>query len=96
MMERITAIGSCEDDVERRSLLATLSTDLEADFDERDGLRTANENYAADNERLRAANMDLFLQIGSKGKGDGAPPPDPEPVQKMSFASLFNEKGELK
>lgn len=94
-LNRITAIGTCEDDAERRTLLANLSTDVESVFDSNATLTEENNNYKDANEKLRSANMDLFLQIGKKDEPDPDPNKDEE-KEKLSFDNLFNEKGELK
>lgn len=91
---RITAIGSCEDDAERRELLAQLLEDGSSDYDRLTEFETSNAQLKQDNEDLRSANMKLFLRVGdnkkpSKDDLDDTP-------EKRDFKNLFNEKGELK
>lgn len=90
--ERITAIGICEDETERRTLLASLSEDGSAIYDYYDTAETARASAVADNEKLREANMKLFLQVGDHKEPE---PPTPQ-TPKLDYKDLFNEKGELK
>ena len=95
---RITEIGTCEDDVQRRELLTAFQEDLNKDSDELSTLRANNERLNNENEGLRSANMKLFLRIGdhkspeeiAKEKGLD------DPEKKMEFKDLFDEKGNLK
>lgn len=91
--QRIQAIGSCEDDVERRTLLADLSEDGSAIFDDYAAMETERNAARDDNEKLRAANMKLFLKVGDPEKGAGS---GGEPPKKMKFEDLFDEKGGIK
>ena len=98
VLEKLTAIGTCEDDAERRDLLTTLSDEIEKDYDERDTLKTTNDDLLAKNKKLRSTNMELFVQVGASRLEDIDEPEKKEEKQgeKLSFESLFNEKGELK
>lgn len=106
-LAKITEIGTCEDDVQRRTLLAELNDEASNLYDENENLKTeksnletSNKQFESDNETLRQANMKLFLRVG-EGKTDkqiqedstGVKSPD---NQKRSFENLFNEKGGLK
>lgn len=83
-------------------LLAELSTDYAEQTKSLAELPTLKEN----NEKLRSANMNLFLQVGEISKdtkpgaeqtppgGEKTPPGGEE--TKLSFENLFNEKGGLK
>lgn len=93
---RMAEIGSCEDDVERRTLIANLTKDVETDYDERDSLTQQNKQLADDLDKTQKANMDLFLQVTAKKEPDGnGGEPEPEP-EKRKFEDLFNEKGAIK
>ena len=105
--QAIQEIGTCEDEAQRRALLAKLNTDTESVFNENANLKTEKEKLEADkqkveadNESLLKANMDLFLQVGSKKSDDEVIKnktgieSDPEPKRK--FEDLFDEKGGLK
>lgn len=93
-LESITAIGSSEDDVARRELLADLSEKVTSIFDDNNTLTENNKNLAADNEKLREANMKLFLRVGEQREPD-TPKTDPTP-ERRSFKNLFDEKGNIK
>ena len=107
LLKMIKDIGTCEDDVQRRTMLAEVNDEVSNLFDEREtlqtdkeSLETANEQYKTDNETLRQANMKLFLRVGSdkteqqkQADATGIKTPD---ESKRSFEDLFNEKGGLK
>lgn len=80
-------------------ILNGLSNDYEST---QSTLETANANVQTltqNNENLRAANTKLFLQLGSTPKPEDKPgkaPAQNSPEEKkLTFESLFNEKGEL-
>ena len=90
----IAQIGTCEDDAQRRELLAQLQESGSSDYDKITELETKNNQLNQDNETLRSANMQLFLRIGDhkeKQKDDGSDEP-----KKRDFKDLFNEKGGIK
>lgn len=93
--ERITEIGTCDDEAQRRVLLASLSEDGSSIYDEFETSETAR--AAADNEckNLREANMKLFLQIGDHAKPQDTPKTKTE-TPELKFEDLFDEKGRLK
>lgn len=99
-IDAITQIGLCEDETERRELLATLRESAEKDYDTLSQLSESNEQLTKDNETLRDANMKLFLRVGSEKtdsdrKKDETGIDNPPPT-KRDFSELFNEKGEIK
>ena len=94
-LSQITQIGTCEDETERRSMLNALRDETTALFDTVDNLTTQNNTLSENNESLRKANMELFVQAGSSRSPIDTTDPTPEP-QKRSFDNLFNEKGDLK
>lgn len=89
---RITAIGACENEAERRELLTQLQEAASTDYDRMAQLETDRTQLTADNEALRSANMKLFLRIGDHKPEDK----DPEEKEKREFKNLFNEKGGIK
>lgn len=98
-LDRITAIGTCEDDVQRRELLAALSEESEKVFEAYATATEASTNLAADNEKLRAANMKLFLRVGEakdQGEVEKGRTGLEQPKEKLKFEDLFDEKGGLK
>ena len=97
MMSRLAEIGTCEDDVTRRTLLTSITDEVSSVYDANENLTATNTQYETDNQNLRDANMQLFLRVTS---GQANSPLDnngnePEP-KKRSYTDLFNEKGELK
>ena len=92
-LDKITEIGTCEDEATRRELLATLSEDGGAIYDAFDTAEAARATAVADNEKLREANMKLFLRVGDHKEPEPAPK---ENTPELKYEDLFNEKGELK
>ena len=88
--QAIQAIGTCEDDAERRTLLTNLSDNVIADYELFETTTQQVNDLTSANERLRSANMELFLKVGSK------PPEQKSTPTTRKFSDLFNEKGELK
>lgn len=106
-LKKIKEIGTCEDDAQRRTLLAEINDEVSNVFDENETLKTEkedlstiNEQYKNDCETLRQANMKLFLRVGNdkteqQQNEDSTGIKTPE-VSNKSFEDLFNEKGGLK
>ena len=99
-LSRLTAIGSCDDDVERRELLSQLSEEASKDYDNLATLTETNQTLTDANEKLRDANMKLFLRVGETKDPDEKRKDETgikeEAKTKRSFDNLFNEKGVLK
>lgn len=99
-LNRITAIGSCDDDVQRRELLSQLSEEASKDYDNLATLTETNTTLMSDNETLRQANMKLFLRVGADKDPDEQNKDktgvDDKGKEKRSFDNLFNEKGGIK
>lgn len=97
---QIAAIGTCEDEAERRQLLTDLGNAVGQDYDRLDELTTANETLAADNESLRGYNMKLFLQVSDQKSAAEQKKDktgiDDEGANDKKFEDLFDEKGDLK
>lgn len=92
--ERLQAIGTEEDEAQRRELIAQLITDGGADYDDHAAAVAARDQLQTDNEELREANMKLFKRIGVHDEPEVNPDPQPQPKRK--FEDLFNEKGGIK
>lgn len=99
-LDKIQAIGTCEDDVQRRTMLAELSDEGSKIYDDFAEVKASNEKYIEDNEKIRAANMELFLQVGKKKDQqdikNNMTGIKEEPEEKLKFEDLFDEKGGLK
>ena len=98
-LQTIANIGTCENEIERRELLAEMSEQVESIFDANEQLSSKNDELVSDNEGLRAANMKLFLRIGESKTHDEqiidktGIKPEPE---KRKFEDLFNDKGGIR
>lgn len=105
-IKTITDIGTCEDDVERRTMLVSLQDEAGKLYDSIDTDKTTinslNEKIVSKDEeisKLQKHNMDLFLQVGVQKT--------PEQIRKeetgletekpkRKFEDLFDEKGMIK
>ena len=72
-LNKIKEIGSCEDDVNRRSMLTELSDEVSKVFDNNELLNTTinslNESLTKTNKDLedtQKANMQLWLKVGTQ------------------------------
>ena len=99
-LNAITEIGTCEDEVIRRERLAEMQEAVSEVFDTNTALTETNATLTGDNEKLREANMKLFLRVGeskdSKDVQKDATGIKDEPIEKLKFEDLFDEKGGLK
>lgn len=95
ILNRITEIGTCEDEATRRTLLANLTEDINSVSQEVETLTTERDNLMAANENLRESNMQLFLKVGNNNPQNTDPTPGAE-TPELKYENLFNEKGELK
>ena len=91
----IKEIGTCEDDSQRRGLLAKLQDEMSPNFDKMTELEENNEKLNKDNESLRSTNMQLFLRVGDHDEKQKDKGLEKEP-EKRDFKNLFNDKGEIK
>lgn len=92
IMQSLTEIGTIEDDAERRSRITSISDELTTIFDTNETLTTSNAQLEADKKKLQEYNMELYLKVGGQGKKK-----EPETKsEELTYANLFNEKGELK
>lgn len=92
--EELKEIGLIEDETERREKLTEIITKVEALIQTKDEIDTKLVELTKDNQRLREANMNLFLKVGVNDKPTDSPSQTEEP--KLKFEDLFNSKGEIK
>lgn len=100
-LDKLKAVGTSEDETERRNILSELTDEVSRVYDENTSLTESNKSYIDDNEKLRSANMQLFLKIGENKAPEDVKKdltgvkeePTPEP---RKFESLFDDKGGLK
>ena len=98
-LDKMKEIGTCEDDVQRRTLLAEVQNDVSEVFDTNEELEEKNKTLTEDNETVRAANMKLFLQVGSQneeGTDEGSKTGKKDEPEKLNFEDLLDDKGGLK
>lgn len=95
-ISRIQAIGTCEDDSQRRTLLSDLQTECESDYDRLENLVTTNTQLEADKEELRKANMKLFLKTTETQPTENNSGSEGDNDEPLKYENLFDEKGDLK
>lgn len=96
-VSRIQAIGTCEDDVQRRTLLSELQTECETDYDNLANLESENTQLNKDKEELQKANMQLFLRTTTPTThAENNPGSEGDNDEPLKYENLFNEKGDLK
>ena len=100
-LDTLSSIGTCEDETQRRDMLASLNTEAGTLFDNNAELSSQLENLTSDNENLRAANMKLFLQVGANKSSeerqkDQTGHEGQETQKKLKYDDLFDDKGGLK
>lgn len=101
-LSKIGEIGTCEDDVQRRTLLTEISDEVSKVYDEYktrqdtiDSLNETIEKNKTDMDKLRETNMSLFLRVTENKPQDNSGSTgiqDPEP-NKRKFEDLFKEGG---
>ena len=96
--QAIQNIGTCENEAERRGLLATLQDEITGVLDSNSELETNNQNLTNENTMLLDENRKLFMRVGvpedkqdPKSKNGIDTPPE-----KRKFEDLFDEKGGIK
>lgn len=98
-LEVIKQIGTVDDDVERRTKLTELTESISTIFDSNVDLMEKNKKFEEDNEKLRSANMQLFLKVGANKsekeilEDQTGQAPEKEP---RKFEDLFDSKGNIK
>jgi hypothetical protein len=75
------------------TILAELNDDYIKEMTEKTTALTTAEKLVADNEKLRSANMNLFLKIGEPKKEEQKTTPEDNTPK---YESLFDENGNLK
>ena len=93
-LDRLDEIGTCEDDVTRRTLLTEIRESVSEVFDSNADLTDKNSKLTTENERILGENMKLFLRVGEQREPEK--PHVTEPKEKRSFENLFDEKGGIK
>ena len=97
---KLQEIGQLEDITDVRVKLAELSDEMTNIFKSTSDLEESNNRLTSENEKLRSANMELFLRVGSNKSDEeikeeqiGKEEKEPEP---RKFEDLFDESGNLK
>lgn len=86
-------LQNLNDQAKVSEILSQLQTDYDATIVDVTNAKTSAEKLTADNEKLRQANLSLFLKVGEQKSADQTKPPvDNTP----KFEDLFDEQGNLK
>ena len=87
-----------ENQANASEILTALSDEIETIFATTEEHTTKINELTANNETLRAVNAKLFLKVGATDKENHtntANETETESENKITFESLFNDKGEL-
>lgn len=95
MLQKMTDIGTAEDDASRRAIITEVSDEIKTVFGTVDTLTESKNKLDADNKKLQEYNMQLFLKVGGQKKQEVTPEGD-DTDNNLTYENLFNEKGELK
>lgn len=95
-LQKLTDIGANEDITNIREELINLSDEVKNLYDENESLNNLKVKYEEENQKLKDANMNLFLKVGNKDKPDVETPPIDEDKPQRKFEDLFDEKGMIK
>ena len=100
LLNLIKDIGTIDDEVERRTKLSNLTDEVTSLYDNRVTLEGEKTKFEEDNEKLRKANMELFLKVGSTKSEEEIQKDttgiDTEEKKPRKFEDLFDDKGNLK
>lgn len=86
-------LGNLTDQAKVSTVLSELIEDYNTVIAEMETARTTAEKLTADNEKLRQANMNLFLKVGETKKEEET---KQDEDNKPTFEDLFDEDGNLK
>ena len=93
-LEKLTQVGTLEDDAARRAMITELTEAAGTLFDDVDTLTDAKAKWTEERKTLQAYNMDLYLQVQSQmNPQNQEPEPQKEP---MKYEDLFDSNGDLK
>lgn len=100
-LSKIKAAGTCEDEVERRTMLTEIYEESEHVLDHSSQVEADLNKIKEENETLRQANMKLFLKVGEtktpeERRKDETGLDDPEEPKRRKYEDLFDEKGMIK
>lgn len=99
-LDKLKEIGLSEDMVEIRTMVSELTDEVSRVYDENSTLTESNKSYIEDNEKLRSANMQLFLRVGEdktpKEINEDKTGVKEETTEPRRFENLFDDKGGLK
>lgn len=101
IINQLMTMVSSEHQADASMLLTQLSDDYEQTLTLSETANASVQELTERNEKLRAVNADLFLKVGTTTQSvtnnneTGGQSEDAPQQEKMTFESLFNEKGEL-
>lgn len=89
LMNKLTEVGTTEDDVTRRSLLTEIETEVTELHNSNTTLTEQNSTLTDDIQRVREENMKLFLKVSEEREPQNKPE---EPKEKRRFEDLFEKE----
>lgn len=93
MLDKLTEIGTCEDDATRRQKLTELTDGVKGVFGSLATVTAEKESLEKNNKQLQEYNMQLYLRVNNPA---GQSQDKPEPAKELKFENLFDENGGLK
>ena len=94
----LISMATPEQQARASELLTSISDGFEAVVNERDTAQAAERTASDNNEKLRKANMDLFLRVANNpepGSEPSAASGSESEENTLTYDALFNDKGEL-
>lgn len=101
IIEKLTNIGTVEDEVERRDLLTSVIDEVNGQYDIFESTKTENESLKDENQKLVDYNRKLFMRVNIDEtpetiQQDLTGNTDSQVKEPRKFEDLFDEKGNLK
>jgi phage gp46-like protein len=87
-------LSNLSDQAKVSTILAELTEDYDKEAVEKATVKSTAEKLTVDNEKLRQANMSLFLKVGEQKPTDTTKPPNEDKTAK--YEDLFDKDGNLK
>ena len=90
LINKITEVGTTEDDVTRRSLLTEIETEVTELHNSNTTLTEQNSTLTDDIQRVREENMKLFLKVSEEREPEENKKEPPK--EKRKFEDLFKKE----
>lgn len=96
MLNKLTEIGTCEDDAQRRTSITEISDEIKTIFGNNEKLTSDNAELDKQIKKVQEHNMQLYLKVqGQNAKANDVGVGE-EHGAELRYENLFDDKGELK